>query len=387
LPYEYRVKVLDFGLVRAVQGEALLTQSGAIVGTAAYMAPEQGRGETVDARSDLFSLGCLLYELATGQRPFRGADTVSTLLAVATEQPVPPRQRNPELPAALAELIVRLLAKERTARPARARLVADALGALVKRTPSVLPAARMADRAKPAAPAPPSRSGRSHEPADEPASVRPRRRRRRTRGVPGWAWGLLGGAVVVLGLVIAVVVARNSGRQTLEDRPPPAPRAVAQPPADNAPAGWQAFSPPGGRLTVLLPGEPKETRTVSQTERGPVETHTFALEAAPNTYGVSWFDFPGVIPRGPQIKAALEGGQKSLLEKLGRVRVVKDEEIVFDGFPGKEVVIENADKRYTLTVRLYLVRQRTYILMASSPLGQANVSEVRQFFASFRLVR
>jgi hypothetical protein len=125
---------------------------------------------------------------------------------------------------------------------------------------------------------------------------------------------------------------------------------------------------------------------VSQTERGPIENHTFTLEAGANTYAVSWFDFPGVIPKGPQIKSALEGGQNGLLEKLGDVKILKDEEITLDGFPGKEVVVENAEKNYTLTVRLYLVRQRTYTLMASAPLGQSDRPEVRQFFASFRLV-
>jgi hypothetical protein len=188
-------------------------------------------------------------------------------------------------------------------------------------------------------------------------------------------------------VVLAVVMARHFGRQaTVEGTPPSAGEAV-RPTGANTPKGWQTFSPPGGRFTVLLPGEPKETKTISQTERGPIETHTFAIETGPHTYGVSWFDFPGVVPQGPQIKGALEGGKKGLLEKLGRIKVLKDEEISFDGFPGKEVVVENADKSYTLTVRLYLVRQRTYTLMASAPLGQSDAPEVRQFFASFRLIQ
>ena len=81
------------------------------------MAPEQARAEAIDPRCDLFSLGCVLYRMATGQAPFKGADLMSTLLAVTTERPPAPRKLNPEVPAELSELILKLLAKERGARP------------------------------------------------------------------------------------------------------------------------------------------------------------------------------------------------------------------------------------------------------------------------------
>jgi WD40 repeat protein/serine/threonine protein kinase len=125
-----RVKVLDFGLARAVGEDTNLTQSGAIVGTPAYMAPEQARGEAVDARCDLFSLGSLLYQMSTGQRPFNGPDAMSILMSLALDQPAPPRQRNAELPTELSDLITRLLAKKPEDRPASARAVADALAAI-----------------------------------------------------------------------------------------------------------------------------------------------------------------------------------------------------------------------------------------------------------------
>ena len=122
-----RVKILDFGLARSTAGHVHLTQTGAILGTPAYMAPEQARGVQVDHRCDLFSLGCVLYHLATGQMPFRGVDTMSILLALAQEQPKPPRELNPELPPALSDLILKLLTKEPGGRPESARVVADAL--------------------------------------------------------------------------------------------------------------------------------------------------------------------------------------------------------------------------------------------------------------------
>lgn len=125
-----RVKILDFGLARAVEDDAQLTQSGAIVGTPAYMAPEQARAEPVDARADLFSLGCLLYRLCTGQLPFKGKDTMSTLLALALEVPPPIRDQRASVPPALSDLILRLLAKNAAHRPASARLVAEQLAAV-----------------------------------------------------------------------------------------------------------------------------------------------------------------------------------------------------------------------------------------------------------------
>jgi hypothetical protein len=142
-----RVKILDFGLVRATGAagpaaelvsptatpvaDLRLTQEGAIIGTPAYMAPEQALGRlAVDARCDLFSLGCVLYRLCTGRLPFQGADTVSTLCAVAAEEPPPPAQLIPGLPQALSDLVMRLLAKRPEDRPAGAGQVVEALVAI-----------------------------------------------------------------------------------------------------------------------------------------------------------------------------------------------------------------------------------------------------------------
>jgi eukaryotic-like serine/threonine-protein kinase len=125
-PGSGRVKILDFGLVRPV-ADAHLTQEGAIVGTPAFMAPEQASGAAVDARTDLFSLGCVLYRMTTGQVPFAGRDAVATLLAVDSEHPPAPVEITPAVPPALSALVMRLLAKNPADRPASAREVIELL--------------------------------------------------------------------------------------------------------------------------------------------------------------------------------------------------------------------------------------------------------------------
>jgi len=124
------VKILDFGLARAMREQTHLTQSGAIVGTPAYMAPEQAASKKVDHRCDLFSMGCVLYRMSTGERPFKGDDTLSIIAALALETPAPPAQLNPALPVELSDLIMRLLAKKPEDRPADAREVVEALLAI-----------------------------------------------------------------------------------------------------------------------------------------------------------------------------------------------------------------------------------------------------------------
>ncbi len=123
----YRVKILDFGLARSARDSAALTQVGIIVGTPSYMSPEQARGPNVDARSDLFSLGCVLYEAATGQRPFPGSDAMAVLSSLAVDIPLPPAEINPEIPYELSDLILALLEKDPALRPRSARDVEEHL--------------------------------------------------------------------------------------------------------------------------------------------------------------------------------------------------------------------------------------------------------------------
>jgi beta-lactam-binding protein with PASTA domain/predicted Ser/Thr protein kinase len=109
-----QVKVMDFGIARAVADtSSTMTQTAAVIGTAQYLSPEQARGETVDARSDLYSTGCLLYELLTGRPPFVGESPVSVAYQHVREQPAPPSAFDPDIPPEVDAVVLKALAKDR----------------------------------------------------------------------------------------------------------------------------------------------------------------------------------------------------------------------------------------------------------------------------------
>lgn len=125
------VKILDFGLARGFEGGSQLTQTGCILGTPAYMAPEQARAaHLVDHRCDLFSLGCVLYRMTTGRMPFTGDDPMTVLAAVNFETPVAPHALNPAVPVALSNVVMRLLSKEPSGRPSSAEELVGVLASL-----------------------------------------------------------------------------------------------------------------------------------------------------------------------------------------------------------------------------------------------------------------
>jgi serine/threonine protein kinase len=113
------VRLLDFGLAH-VDDSDRLTQSAAVVGTPNYMAPEQAAGKGVDARADLFSLGCVLYELLSGKKPFSGESVSAVLRSVANDCPAPVQELAPSLPGTLCRLTMRLLEKDPANRPTSA---------------------------------------------------------------------------------------------------------------------------------------------------------------------------------------------------------------------------------------------------------------------------
>ncbi len=126
-----RVRLTDFGLARAID-DASLTRSGVIAGTPPYMSPEQARGDAVDARSDLFSLGSVLYAAATGRVPFRAEHAVAVLRRVCDDVPAPIRRINPDIPGWLAALIGQLHEKDAAKRPATAAEVSRLLAACLQ---------------------------------------------------------------------------------------------------------------------------------------------------------------------------------------------------------------------------------------------------------------
>ena len=107
------VKVMDFGIARAMSDtQATMTQTAQVIGTAQYLSPEQARGERVDARSDLYSTGCLLYELLTGRPPFTGDSPVAIAYQHVRENPIPPSRVNPEIPSWADAIVLKAMAKD-----------------------------------------------------------------------------------------------------------------------------------------------------------------------------------------------------------------------------------------------------------------------------------
>jgi serine/threonine protein kinase/TPR repeat protein len=122
-----RVRILDFGLARVNDDSEMRSQGGHLVGTPGYISPEQIAGEEVDVRSDLFSLGCMVYEMSTGRPPFSGANFLELLTNVTTQTPTVPKVLQPDLPDDLSDLIYKLIAKQRENRPADVSAVLEVL--------------------------------------------------------------------------------------------------------------------------------------------------------------------------------------------------------------------------------------------------------------------
>ncbi|MGW2647199.1 protein kinase domain-containing protein [Streptomyces sp. NPDC001393] len=177
---EGNVKVTDFGIARSVdRAGTTLTRTSVVVGTAEYLSPEQARGEQVDFRTDLYSTGCLLYELLTGRPPFTGDTPLAVAMKHLSEAPVPPSARAPQVPAAYDTLVLRALAKDRADRYQSAEEMRDAIGKV------------LADRATTvttALPAPPATMRHTQlPPSQDPRKERPVHRRRIRRPLQAMA--------------------------------------------------------------------------------------------------------------------------------------------------------------------------------------------------------
>ena len=222
------VKVMDFGIARAIEDSAAtVTQTHAVVGTAQYLSPEQARGELVDARSDLYSTGCLLYELLTGQPPFTGDSAVAIAYQHVREIPKPPSALAADVPESLDRVVLKALAKARDDRyqdaaHMRTELLAAERGMAVSapatdtwQSTTAMPSATAPSPAVPAPP--PSAAPPQAGPEKAAEDKRPRRR--------WWVWLLLIILLILAGTLIGMLA---SGRfPGGKPSPTPSPTATA----------------------------------------------------------------------------------------------------------------------------------------------------------------
>ena len=228
------VKVMDFGIARAIEDSAAtVTQTHAVVGTAQYLSPEQARGELVDARSDLYSTGCLLYELLTGQPPFTGDSAVAIAYQHVREIPKPPSALAADVPESLDRVVLKALAKARDDRyqdaaHMRTELLAAARGMAVSapatETWQSTTAMPSATAPSPAPPAPPI-STQPSAPEQTAEDKRPRRR--------WWVWMLIILLLILAGIVIGMLASGLPGSRHPNETPSPTATAAIVPNVSN----------------------------------------------------------------------------------------------------------------------------------------------------------
>ena len=198
-------KLADFGIARAADATTIPRSRAAVLGTAKYMSPEQARGRSTGPRSDLYSLGVVLFEALTGRVPFEAEDPEVVRVRHVNEPPPRPRESNPAVPAALDDVVARLLSKDPEDRFGSAYELAEALGLLRKRSPSPAAAPRYGNSTTPNAPPPTL-------PAPSPGGRRPEPRRGRARRLQAALAVLL--VLLGLGLLLAAAAGVNP-RQAL----------------------------------------------------------------------------------------------------------------------------------------------------------------------------
>ncbi len=202
---EFGAKVGDFGIARIVSGDTSVSVSGHRVGTPAYMSPEQVLYKKLTRATDIYSLGCTLYELATGRLPFKASETSSFFEAHLQDPPIPPRSVNPALPERLEQVILKAMAKKPQDRFQTCEEFAAALQRVgVASQPRPEPAEPLPDKTRPEPePTPKPQPGPLPELQDE--ARRPRRGRR-----AGWLIGLSLAGVVAIAVTAALVRAPRS---------------------------------------------------------------------------------------------------------------------------------------------------------------------------------
>ncbi|MGZ4427181.1 MAG: Stk1 family PASTA domain-containing Ser/Thr kinase [Nocardioidaceae bacterium] len=203
------VKVMDFGIARAVaDASSTMTQTAAVVGTAQYLSPEQARGETVDSRSDVYSTGCLLYELLVGRPPFVGESPVSVAYQHVREQAQPPSSLDPDLPPEIDAIVMKALAKRIEDRYQSASAMRADIERFLAGKPVVAPVVPVGDDATSFIPTDDPQQSTSLFSGTEPDDEEDQRRKK---------WPL---ALVALGILLLLILAVVLGSSLFKSAPP-----------------------------------------------------------------------------------------------------------------------------------------------------------------------
>jgi beta-lactam-binding protein with PASTA domain len=313
-----QVKVMDFGIARAVADtSSTMTQTAAVIGTAQYLSPEQARGETVDARSDLYSTGCLLYELLTGRPPFVGESPVSVAYQHVREQALPPSSFDPDIPPEVDAVVLKALAKNREERYQSAAEMRQDIHRVLAGQQVTAPMAAVAEtRAIPAAYAPTAATQAYQQPAgddllppddgiDEAQAARARRNR-------GLAYFLLGLAIVAVAVGAYALFTNmnkdNSGGGTAN---PPAKVQVPDVSGKSAEEATALLTAQGLKF-AQGPSQPSDTvgrgLAISQTPQPGTEAEKDSTVTVVFSAGRSAFPVPDVIGKSESAaRKALEG--------------------------------------------------------------------------------
>jgi serine/threonine-protein kinase len=338
-----QVKVMDFGIARAVADtSSTMTQTAAVIGTAQYLSPEQARGETVDARSDLYSTGCLLYELLVGRPPFVGESPVSVAYQHVREEPVPPSSFDPDIPPEVDAVVLKALTKNREHRYQSAAEMRQDIHRVLSGQQVTAPMAAVAEtRSMPSTVAPTAVAAAQAYGQPQPDGLLPddgndelqEARSRRNRGL---AYFLLGLAIVAVAVGAYAILTNLNGNNA-----PAAPVQVAVPSVTGKTVA---------EATTLLTQKGLQLSSTTQSNNtvpaGRIVSQkpgTNVMVDKDSTVAVVVSGGPGLYPV-PDVIGKTESQARTLLEKPpGNFEVATDSKTQDDPAPAGQVLSISPD--------------------------------------------